>query len=56
MKNTNTIFKNEIPKLEDYINNPWLLKQLSDRVYEIFLEDMHHQQERITNYCRERRL
>ncbi|MBD2449728.1 hypothetical protein H6G76_21685 [Nostoc sp. FACHB-152] len=47
---------NKILQLEQYLNDPWLLKELAERVYEIFLEDMRYQQERIENYGRERRL
>jgi hypothetical protein len=37
-----------------YLDDPLLLNQLADRVYEIFLEDMRCQRERVSNYGKER--
>ncbi len=37
-----------------YLNDPLILNLLTDRVYELFLEDMRCQQERIRNYGKQR--
>ncbi len=53
MKNTSN---NQRTNLKNYINDQCFLKKLTDRVYEIFIEDMRRQQERIKNYGKDRRL
>jgi hypothetical protein len=35
-----------------YLNEPLLLRQLTDRVYELLLTDLKYQQERVRSYRR----
>jgi len=37
-----------------HFNDPLVLNQLTDRVYELFLEDIRCQQERVRNYGKQR--